>query len=136
MLSTIAIALPDAWPRISKATLPASVPGELPPGIAGVIGTRVLYQFLATIDYPHGLLVPDHFIFVRARIGSAPEALFNVDTGGGGIGVQATKVQLDAAAIVPMPRMPCRFAAGAAKRARCRSRSAARCRTSCSGAAR
>lgn len=109
-------------------SLPVSVPGELPPGIDGVIGTRVLYQFLATIDYPHGrlvlrpkaasaafeaaatqrraaivpmLLVPDHFLFARARIGSAPEALFNIDTGGGGIGVQATKAQLDAAAIVP-----------------------------------
>jgi hypothetical protein len=120
-------------------SLPISVPEELPPGIDGVLGTTVLYQFLSTIDYKGGrlilrpreasaafeaaasgrgavvlpmLLVPSHFIFVRARVGDAPEALFNVDTGGGGIGVQLTKASLDAAGIVPDAARPASFEGG------------------------
>ena len=47
-------------------------------------------------------LVPDHQIFVRARVNDAPEALFNVDTGGGPrVGVELTKASLAAAHIVP-----------------------------------
>jgi hypothetical protein len=109
-------------------SLPVSVLDGLPPGLDGVLGTNVLYQFLSTIDYTGArltlrpksdsdafekaavarndaivpmLLVPDHFIFARARVGHAPEALFNIDTGGGGIGVQLTKASLDAAGITP-----------------------------------
>ena len=90
----------------------------------GVIGTGLLSRFLATIDYAHGALVlrardrssafedeaarrgadrvpmwlyGDHFIFARARIGSAPDALFSVDTGLAGGGLMATKATLDAA---------------------------------------
>jgi hypothetical protein len=120
-------------------SIPVSVPEELPPGIDGVLGTTILYQFLSTIDYRGGrlvlrpkdaspafeaaargrgavvlpmLLVPSHFIFVRARVGAAPEALFNVDTGGGGIGVQLTKAALDAAGIVPDAAHPASFEGG------------------------
>jgi tetratricopeptide (TPR) repeat protein len=109
-------------------SLPVSVIDQIPPDIDGVLGTNVLYDFLSTIDYQNRklilrpksqstaferaaaargativpmFLVPDHFIFVRARAGSGPEALYNVDTGGGGIGVQLTKTSLDAAGIVP-----------------------------------
>jgi hypothetical protein len=109
-------------------SLPVSVLDQIPPGIDGVLGTNVLYDFLSTIDYKNRklvlrpksdsaaferaaaargativpmLLVPDHFIFVRARAGNGPEALYNVDTGGGGIGVQLVKTSLDEAGIVP-----------------------------------
>ena len=100
----------------------------LKPGVRidGVIGTGFLRHFLATIDYVHGALVlkprdesaafeksavhatvvpmwltGDHFLFARAHIGDAPEALYNIDTGLAGGGVQATKATLDAAHIVP-----------------------------------
>ena len=80
----------------------------------GVIGTGVLYRFLSTIDYPHGelvlhprdasadferrsaesndvsvpmWLVGDHFIFIQANVNDGPERLFNVDTGGAGMGI-------------------------------------------------
>ncbi len=109
-------------------SLPVSVVDRIPPDVDGVLGTNVLYEFLSTIDYRNRrlilrpkaesatferaaaargativpmLLAPDHFIFVRARAGKGPEALYNVDTGGGGIGVQLTKTSLDAAGIVP-----------------------------------
>ncbi len=58
------------------------------------------------------LLVPDHFIFARAHIDNAPEALFNVDTGGPGIGVDLTKAELSAAAIVPDVSHPGSFWGG------------------------
>lgn len=102
----------------------------LKPGVRvdGVVGGSFLMHFLATIDYPNGALIlkprsdsaafehdaeaahativpmwlsGDHFVFVRARIGKAPEALFNVGTGLAGGGIQATKPVLDAAGIVP-----------------------------------
>jgi hypothetical protein len=112
----------------------------MPAGVDGVIGTNILYRFLSTIDYTNRrlvlrpraisktfeahaatrgavvvpmLLVPDHFIFARARIDNAPEALFNVDTGGPGIGVDLTKAELAAAAIVPDASHPRLFAGGA-----------------------
>jgi len=119
--------------------LPVNVIDGLPPDLDGVLGTNVLYRFLSTIDYTGGrlvlrpksdseafekaaeargdaivpmLLVPDHFIFARARAGNAPEALFNIDTGGGGIGVQLTKASLDAAGIVPNADRPQAFGGG------------------------
>jgi hypothetical protein len=119
--------------------LPVSVLDQIPPEVDGVLGTSVLYDFLSTIDYAHRrlilrpksasaaferaaaargativpmLLVPDHFIFVRARAGAGPEALYNVDTGGGGIGVQLTKASLDAAGIVPDATHPGDFHGG------------------------
>jgi hypothetical protein len=93
--------------------------------IDGVIGTGLLMHFLSTLDYLHGKLslvpplaetfssaqpsnqgtavpiwlVGDHFIFARGRINDAPEALFNIDTGLAGGGVQATKAEVDAAHI-------------------------------------
>ncbi|HEX3458530.1 MAG TPA: aspartyl protease family protein [Candidatus Baltobacteraceae bacterium] len=109
----------------------AILPGDLELGghhIDGALGTIFLEQFLSTIDYPLGRLilrprsessnfersarakgaamesmwlVGDHFIFARARINGLPDALFNIDTGGAGLGVQLTKASLDAAAIVP-----------------------------------
>jgi hypothetical protein len=112
----------------SIRSIAVTVIGQLPPGIDGVLGTGVLYRFLSTIDYPRKrlvlrpksassafearaagrgaiivpmLLVPDHFIFARARAGKAPEALFSIDTGGGGVGIQLTKAELHAAGVVP-----------------------------------
>jgi len=94
----------------------------------GAIGTVFLFHFLSTIDYVHGRLtlrprsasaafeaeaksggaavvpmwlVGDHFIFARASVNQAPAALFNIDTGGEGLGVQLTKPALDAAHISP-----------------------------------
>lgn len=92
--------------------------------IDGVIGTGLLMHFLSTLDYIHGKLslapplaaafsstqsssgatvpmwlVGDHFIFARGRINDGPEALFNIDTGLAGGGVQATKAEIDAAHI-------------------------------------
>ena len=120
------IDLPGVTVRgITANTVPA---GALPQGVDGLIGTAFFYHFLATIDYPHHALilrptassaaflesarrsdatttpmwlVGDHFIFTRARVNTAPEALFNVDTGGVGVGVQLTKAALDAARITP-----------------------------------
>ncbi len=94
--------------------------------IDGIIGTGLLAHFLSTLDYVHQKLylrpgafpraqlgaapekttavpmwlVGDHFIFARGRINDAPEALFNIDTGLAGGGVQATKAEIDAAHIV------------------------------------
>jgi hypothetical protein len=112
----------------SIRSIPVFIPPQMPPGIDGVIGTDVLYRFLSTIDYTKHrlvlrpkeawptfeagtggrnaivlpmLLVPDHFIFAPARIEGAPSALFVIDTGGPGIGVDATRDELAAAAIVP-----------------------------------
>jgi hypothetical protein len=123
----------------SIRSIPVTVIDQLPPGIDGVLGTNVLYRFLSTIDYPHKrlvlrpkpassafeaeamtrgavvvpmLLVPDHFIFARARVGKAPEALFSIDTGGGGIGVQLTKAELHAAGVVPDYGRSATFAGG------------------------
>jgi tetratricopeptide (TPR) repeat protein len=121
--------------RASLTSVPIHVLDAFPPGIDGVLGTKILYRFLATIDYPNArlvlrpksasgafeaaaalrgavrlpmLLVPDHFIFARARVDGAPEAYFNVDTGGG-IGVQATRAELEAASIVPDAARPSTF---------------------------
>jgi hypothetical protein len=123
----------------SIRSIPVTVIDQLPPGIDGVLGTNVLYRFLSTIDYPHKrlvlrpkpassafeaaatgrgaivvpmLLVPDHFIFARANVGKAPEALFSIDTGGGGVGVQLTKAELHAAGVVPDYARPATFAGG------------------------
>ncbi len=109
----------------------AILPGQFDIGghhIDGAVGTSFLAQFLSTIDYQRGRLilrprsesstfersanangaavepmwlVGDHFIFARAKVNASPEALFNIDTGGAGLGVQLTKASLDAAAIVP-----------------------------------
>lgn len=109
----------------------AILPGEFDLGghhIDGAVGTIFLEQFVSTIDYRRGRLilrprsdssvfersarakraavesmwlVGDHFIFARARVHGLPEALFNIDTGGAGLGVQLTKTSLDGAAIVP-----------------------------------
>jgi Aspartyl protease/Tetratricopeptide repeat len=123
----------------SIRSLEIHVPPQMPPGVDGVVGTNVLYRFLSTIDYRNHrlvlrpktasqafeagadsrgdivlpmLLVPDHAIFARARINRAPEALFNVDTGGPGIGVDLTKGELAAAGIVPDASHPDTFLGG------------------------
>jgi hypothetical protein len=99
-----------------------------PGTVDGAIGTEFLDKFLSTIDYRRKLLVlrpatdsasfeasarargadllpmwlvGDHFIFARGRVNDGPDSLFNIDTGGGGIGVQLTKPALDAAHITP-----------------------------------
>jgi hypothetical protein len=93
----------------------------------GILGTTFLRQFLATIDYRHGelilrprsasarfeadarsrgasiaamWLVPDHMIFTRARVGTL-EGLFNVDTGGVGVGIDLSSRSLQEAQITP-----------------------------------
>lgn len=95
--------------------------------VDGAVGTTFLRQFLSTIDYRRGALilrprsassvaehaatrsgasvvpmwlVGDHFIFARARVNGAG-GLFNIDTGGAGVGVQLTKAALAAARITP-----------------------------------
>jgi predicted aspartyl protease len=105
----------------------------------GAIGTGFLAHFLASIDYVHGRLilrprsasdafegkasgakaaivpmwlVGDHFLFARAHVNDAPEALFNIDTGGAGLGVQLTKAQLELAKITPDTAHPGSFAGG------------------------
>ena len=107
--------------------------------VDGVLGTGFLSHFIATIDYKHGQLVlrprsasaavladarqtsatilpmwlvGDHFIFADADVGNAPSALFNVDTGGGGLGVQLTKAQLEAANISVDPTKASSFMGG------------------------
>jgi predicted aspartyl protease len=112
---------------IPAGLLPSGAPGG-PDGPDGVIGTDFLYHFLATIDYGHAELVlrpagdsaaflaaaggsgatvvpmwlyADHFILVRARVNDAPEALYVIDTGGPGVGVDLTKPELAAAGITP-----------------------------------
>lgn len=84
----------------------------------GIIGTSLFYHFLTTLDYAHGKLilaprsdsarfeqaakrdgdsivplwyVPDHFLFARAQVKGAAPALFNIDTGAPGLGVQVSK---------------------------------------------
>ena len=80
--------------------------------VAGILGTRVLMRFLATLDYPGGKLVlerrarepaasdsgdvvvpmwlaGDHFVLARGRMNDAPEALWFVDTGLAGAAITA-----------------------------------------------
>lgn len=86
--------------------------------VDGILGTSFFYHFLATLDYVHGRLilaprkasdafeqaaskhgdtivrmwyVPDHFLFAQARVNNGAIGLFNIDTGGEGMGLQATK---------------------------------------------
>ena len=86
--------------------------------VDGILGTSFFYHFLTTLDYNHGRLilapraasdafeeaaskrgdtsvplwyVPDHFLFAQARVNDGSIGLFNIDTGGEGMGLQATK---------------------------------------------
>ncbi len=106
----------------------------------GAIGTSFLYHFLSTIDYAGRRLVlrpkvssalfeaqsaksgativpmwliGDHFIFARARVNDAKPALFNIDTGGAGVGVQLTRAELDASSIMPDETHPQQFTGAA-----------------------
>ena len=115
-------------PGLTVRGIPGGVMPGGPPGIDGIIGTSFLYHFLATIDYAHGLLVlrpkegsaaflasakaagatavpmwlaGDHFLFARAHVNAAPDALYSIDTGGPGVGVDLTKSSLIAAGITP-----------------------------------
>ena len=116
-------------PGVTVRGIPGGVmPGNAPPGIDGIVGTGFLYHFLATIDYAHGVLVlrpagdsaaflasakasgatavpmwlvGDHFVFARAHVNAAPDALYSIDTGGPGVGVDLTKSSLAAAGITP-----------------------------------
>lgn len=122
------VEFPDVTVRRVPAAI---LPGQFDLGghhIDGAIGTIFLERFLSTIDYPRGRLilrsrsespaferstiakgaaaeamwlVGDHFIFARAKVNGLNETLFNIDTGGAGLGIQLTKSSLDAAAIVP-----------------------------------
>src|SRR5438552_4380253 len=95
--------------------------------IDGVIGTNLLYHFLATMDYPHGELVlrrktaksleefaatssgkrvvvrfwiaSDHFVVGWGSVETLPPALLFVDTGLQGAGVKLAESVLEEAAI-------------------------------------
>lgn len=75
--------------------------------VDGVVGTIFLSRFLSTLDYPHHRLVlrardaempstvtvavpmwlvGDHFIFAMGSVNSLEQQLFNVDSGGAGVG--------------------------------------------------
>lgn len=113
------VGLGDAVVRhVPVAVLPmAGAPAPSNIHLDGIIGTSLLSHFLTTLDYRHGRLIlapradsdrfeqsarrrgdslvplwyiPDHFLFVQASV-SGCSAMFNVDTGGAGIGVQASK---------------------------------------------
>jgi predicted aspartyl protease len=104
----------------------------------GILGTTFLRQFLATIDYRHGKLilqprsasarfeedarnrsasivamwlVPDHMIFTRARVGTL-DGLFNIDTGGEGMGIDLSSRSLQEAKISADTAHPQMFAGG------------------------
>jgi Aspartyl protease len=94
-------------------------------GVRGVLGTRVLMHFLATIDYPGGALIlrrkaPEghagalakerskaipfwlaniHNILARGRLNDGPPTFFWVDTGAMGKGFLASVGQLRAAGV-------------------------------------
>jgi hypothetical protein len=115
----------------------APVPG---PDVDGVLGTQFLAHFIATIDFARGRLilrplaesatfedgarracativpmyvVPDDFIFAGARIDDGPPALFSIDTGGPGIGVDLSQPAMIAAHIVARPGGDVMFGGGA-----------------------
>lgn len=85
--------------------------------LRGILGTRFLMHFLATIDYPGGALTlrrggepPDgaripfwlaetHLILARGRLNDLPPALFWIDTGVAGGGVLATEARLREAGV-------------------------------------
>jgi tetratricopeptide (TPR) repeat protein len=116
------------FPGVTVRGIPGGVMPGGPPGIDGIIGTSFLYHFLATIDYGQRMLVlrptadsaaflasakaagatavpmwlaGDHFLFARARVNAAPDALYSIDTGGPGVGVDLTTSSLAAAGITP-----------------------------------
>ncbi len=112
---------------VSASVLPTRPYHLLPDvRIDGILGTGLFERFLATIDYPHRRLilrprdtatseqfeaqashsgasivqcwlVGDHTVFARARVGDAPEGLFLFDSGGTGIGVDASRELVAAA---------------------------------------
>lgn len=86
--------------------------------VDAVMGTGFFTHFLATMDYPAGRLVlnlkgastdssegermwltGDHFIFAAGSVDGGEPQLFNVDSGGAGVGVQLTKAAIAAARI-------------------------------------
>ncbi|MDQ2861319.1 MAG: aspartyl protease family protein, partial [Pseudomonadota bacterium] len=127
------VALGDAAQnKVSAMVLPMEgAPAPKGVRIEGLIGTGFFYHYLTTLDYAHGQLIlapksasarfeaaaaarraiitrlwfaQDHFLFVRAGVNGAFDGLFNIDTGGDGVGVQlaerfvgAAKVTLDTA---------------------------------------
>jgi len=124
------IAFPGLTVRgIPASGLPAAMPASLGGHrFDGIIGTTMLRAFLATLDYRENRLilrprsasaafeqdatergdavvpmwlVPDHFIFVRARVNETFDGLFSVDTGGAGVGITLADDVLSAAHVVP-----------------------------------
>ncbi|MBV9439421.1 MAG: hypothetical protein JOZ24_05475, partial [Candidatus Eremiobacteraeota bacterium] len=86
------------------------------PPADGVLGTRTLLRFLATIDYAGGRLVlarrrstepagnavrmwwyGDHFLMARGRVADSPEALYCIDTGLAGGGLMPSEATIRAA---------------------------------------
>lgn len=94
--------------------------------IDGILGTRFLYQFISTIDYPKGeltlrlaglgasgepdpaalavplLIAGDHYLLARGFVNGYPVLLF-VDTGLAGLGFAAPTSTLGAAGIAVQP---------------------------------
>ncbi len=96
--------------------------------IDGILGTRFLYQFISTIDYPKGeltlrlaslsapgdpepdggalsvplLLAGDHYLLARGLVNGYPMLLF-VDTGIAGLGFAAPTSTLDDARVAVQP---------------------------------
>lgn len=114
--------------NVRAAVLPmAGAPHPDGMKIEGLVGTGFFYAYLTTIDYSHHQLVlapksesarfektardrgaaiarlwyaPSHFLFVRARVNRKLDGLFNVDTGGAGVGVQLSAARIADAGVV------------------------------------
>jgi hypothetical protein len=86
--------------------------------VRGIVGTRLLMHFLATIDYPGGALIlrrrppaagpargipfwlaETHLILARGRVNDLPPSFFWVDTGLAGSGFLASEAKLRAAGV-------------------------------------
>jgi len=126
-------------PGVTVRGIPGGVAPRVFKGIDGIVGTGFLYHFLSTIDYAQRVLVlrpsedserfrasaeasgatavpmwlvGDHFIFAPAHVNDAPDALYAIDTGGPGIGVDLSKSALAAAGITPDASHPQSFQGG------------------------
>ncbi len=94
--------------------------------VDGVVGTVFLSRFLSTLDYPHRRLVlrnrsaslpenpqrrlvpmwwvGDHFIFAQGSVNDLGQQLFNVDSGGAGVGFMPAAATVEAAHVKTFPK--------------------------------